>query len=177
MNSLTSKSILLSFLILIMSSLALNAQSNSAQQQPFPKFTHTGNPELDKKNHEKAIIEWRKTEAERKAGAKHDNNQLKSSPVKSDAKQLNNQTNPKVDRSTPKKTSYTDGKVLRTQKIIDQPHAPLYTYTGNQKMDDLKYAKSKTEWAEKYPAEYKAALRANKSETKSALKRKPTTNK
>lgn len=178
MNSLTSKSTFLGLFILIMSSLALNAQSNSVNQQPFPKFVHTGNPELDKKNHEKAIIEWKKAESERKAGIKHDNSQIKATPAQAESKEATASPAKKVDRSSPKSTTYNDGKVLRSHKIINQPHAPYYNYTGNEKVDNAKYAQSKAEWAEKYPEEYKKAMNANKNNaSKSSLKRKPTTNK
>lgn len=176
MNNLTTKSTFLGLLIMIMSSLALNAQSNSAKQQPFPKFIHTGNPELDKKNHEKAIIEWKKAEADRKSGLKQDNSKIKATPSQSETKVERREASKKVDRSVPKSNIYTNGKVLRTKKIINQPHAPSYQYTGNEKVDNANYSQKKAEWAANYPDEYKRALKANKSSS-STLKRKPTTNK
>lgn len=166
MNSFNLRPALLVVALLFMSITITSAQSSNDKANPYPKFVHTGKPDVDKKNHEKAVKEWQEKEAKRKNQVNQDRNQLNATPSSNGAitkQQLVEQK--RVDRGI-NKTTYNEGKVLRSKKIVNQPNAPIYNRTGNKKFDDAQYDKKKTEWVANHPDEHKRALSNKKSNLK-----------
>ena len=120
----------------------------------MPKFQSTGNAEIDRANHAKAVEAWKEKESKRIEQLRSNsvdakNTSVKSSNVKSKSnKEVKTNSNPSISK---------DARIRETT-IIDLPGYPKYISTGNTALDEKNYQNAKAEWINANPAAYKKYL-------------------
>ena len=129
--------LLLCMLLISLAGYSQNNASGSSTPIPLPKLQSTGNAELDRANHAKAIQVWKENESKRVES-------LRSNPL--DKGNTSGKSKEKDHKSTIESNSYNKDSRIRETTIIDLPGYPKYVSTGNPSMDEKIYQNAKANW-------------------------------
>jgi len=154
--------------VVLLSPLSGNAQqqtSGSLTPIPYPVLKSTGNPDVDKKNHEEAVKRWEIAEKKRNESLKSNGTSNSSAGTQRDL----SAQEAKIQKELQKNPE----KFHREITIIDLPGYPKYIATGNPKEDDARYDSEKAIWISKNETLYQNYLQDASSKKTNQLKRSP----
>ena len=146
--------LLICMLLISLAGYSQNNASSSSTPNPMPKLQSTGNAEIDRVNHAKAIEAWKEKESKRVEQLRSNsvdakNTSVKSNNVKSKSnKEVQMNSNPVISK---------DARIRETT-IIDLPGYPKYISTGNTSLDEKNYQNAKADWINSNPAVYNKYL-------------------
>ena len=146
--------LLICMLLISLAGYSQNNASSSSTPNPMPKLQSTGNAEIDRANHAKAVQAWKEKESKRLEQLRSNsvdakNTSVKSNNVKSKSnKEVQMNSNPVISK---------DARIRETT-IIDLPGYPKYISTGNTSLDEKNYQNAKADWINSNPAVYNKYL-------------------
>ena len=141
-------------LLISLAGYSQNNASSSSTPNPMPKLQSTGNAEIDRVNHAKAVEAWKVKESKRVELLRSNSVDSKNTSVKSNV--VKSKTNTATQKSTNESNS-KDARIRETT-IIDLPGYPKYISTGNPSMDEKNYQNAKADWINANPAAYSKYL-------------------
>ncbi len=159
--------LLICMLLISLAGYSQNNASSSSTPSPMPKLQSTGNAEIDRVNHAKAVEAWKEKESKRVEQLRSNSVDSKNTSVKS------NKVKSKSNTVAPKSETVPISKDARIREtaIIDLPGYPKYISTGNPSMDEKNYQNAKADWINANPAAYNKYL-AEHTNGSGKLKRK-----
>ena len=146
--------LLICMLLISLAGYSQNNASSSSTPIPMPKLQSTGNAEIDRVNHAKAVEAWKVKESKRVELLRSNSVDSKNTSVKSNV--VKSKTNTATQKSTNESNS-KDARIRETT-IIDLPGYPKYISTGNPSMDEKNYQNAKADWINANPAAYSKYL-------------------
>ena len=146
--------LLICMLLISLAGYSQNNASSSSTPNPMPKLQSTGNAEIDRVNHAKAVEAWKVKESKRVELLRSNSVDSKNISVKSNV--VKSKTNTATQKSTNESNS-KDARIRETT-IIDLPGYPKYISTGNPSMDEKNYQNAKADWINANPAAYSKYL-------------------
>lgn len=146
--------LLICMLLISLAGYSQNNASSSSTPNPMPKLQSTGNAEIDRVNHAKAVEAWKEKESKRVEQLRSNSVDSKNTSVKSNV--VKSKTNTATQKSTNESNS-KDARIRETT-IIDLPGYPKYISTGNPSMDEKNYQNAKADWINANPAAYSKYL-------------------
>ncbi len=146
--------LLICMLLISLAGYSQNNASSSSTPNPMPKLQSTGNAEIDRVNHAKAVEAWKVKESKRVELLRSNSVDSKNTSVKSNV--VKSKTNTATQKSTNESNS-KDARIRETT-IIDLPGYPKYISTGNPSMDEKNYQNAKADWINANPAAYSKYL-------------------
>lgn len=159
--------LLVCMLLISLAGYSQNNASSSSTPNPMPKLQSTGNAEVDRVNHAKAVEAWKEKESKRVEQLRSNSVDSKNTSAKS------NVVKTKSNSGAEKNSNVSNSKDARVREttIIDLPGYPKYISTGNPSMDEKNYQNAKADWINANPAAYNKYL-ADHSKGSGKLKRK-----
>ena len=162
---------LICMLLISLAGYSQNKASSSSTPNPMPKLQSTGNAEIDRVNHAKAIEAWKEKESKRVEQLRSKSVDAKNTSVKS--KNVNVKSSKEVQMNS--NSSISKDARIRETTIIDLPGYPKYVSTGNPSMDEKNYQIAKADWINanqeiynKYLAEHsKGSVKLKRNQTNS----------
>jgi hypothetical protein len=141
-------------LLISLAGYSQNNASSSSTPNPMPKLQSTGNAEIDRANHAKAVQAWKEKESKRVEQLRSNSVDSKNTSVKS------NVVKSKSNTGGQKSSNVSNSKDARVREttIIDLPGYPKYISTGNPSMDEKNYQNAKADWINANPAAYNKYL-------------------
>ena len=146
--------LLVCMLLLSLAGYSQNNASSSSTPNPMPKLQSTGNAEIDRANHAKAVEAWKEKESKRVQQLRSNSVDAKNTSVKS------NNVNSKSKKEVQMNSNPSNSKDARIREttIIDLPGYPKYISTGNPSLDEKNYQNAKADWINANPAAYNKYL-------------------
>ena len=146
--------LLICMLLISLAGYSQNNASSSSTPNPMPKLQSTGNAEIDRVNHKKAIEAWKEKESKRVEQLRSNSIDAKNTSVKSN--NVKSKSNKTVKMNS--EPSISKDARIREITIIDLPGYPKYISTGNPALDEKNYQTAKAEWINANPAAYNKYL-------------------
>jgi hypothetical protein len=156
-------------LLIPLSGFSQKYSQQSETPASYPKLIATGNPDLDKSNHEKAVQAWKQQERERieRLQLEKGSTNVSSKPVPREKGNVGSE-NGSFSRSS-KSSS-------REIELVDLPGFPKYVITGDTRADEKSYQAAKAKWMDENPELYKEYIQKNSGNSNKKLdRRKPET--
>ena len=146
--------LLVCMMLISLAGYSQNNASSSSTPNPMPKLQSTGNAEIDRANHAKAVQAWKEKESKRVEQMRSNSVDAKNTSVKS------NVVKSKSNTGTQKSSNASNSKDARIREttIIDLPGYPKYISTGNPSLDEKNYQNAKADWINANPAAYNKYL-------------------
>jgi len=141
-------------LLISLAGYSQNNASSSSTPNPMPKLQSTGNAEIDRANHEKAVQAWKEKESKRVEQLRSNSVDAKNTSVKSNVVKSKSNTG---DQKSYNASNSKDSRIRETT-IIDLPGYPKYISTGNPSLDEKNYQNAKADWINANPAAYNKYL-------------------
>ncbi len=146
--------LLVCMLLLSLAGYSQNNASSSSTPNPMPKLQSTGNVEIDRANHAKAVEAWKEKESKRVQQMHSNSVDAKNTSVKSNVVKSKSNTGTQISSNA---SNSKDARIRETT-IIDLPGYPKYISTGNPSLDEKNYQKAKADWINSNPAAYNKYL-------------------
>lgn len=141
--------LLICMLLISLAGYSQNKASN-VTPIPMPKLQSTGNVEVDRVNHAKALQMWKEQESKRVDQLRSNSVDPKNTTAKSKVAKAKSNT----PSSSVKSNTVSKDDRIRETTIINLPGYPKYISTGNPSLDEKNYQNAKAEWINANPAEY-----------------------
>jgi hypothetical protein len=141
--------LLICMLLISLAGYSQNKASN-ASPIPMPKLQSTGNVEVDRANHAKALQNWKEQERNRVEQLRSNSLDSKNPSAKSKVAKTKSNTQ----SSSVKSNSVGKDDRIRETTIINLPGYPKYISTGNPSLDEKNYQNAKADWINANPEEY-----------------------
>jgi hypothetical protein len=146
--------LLICMLLISLAGYSQNNASSSSTPNPMPKLQSTGNAEIDRVNHEKALQAWKEKESKRVEQMRSNSVDAKNTSVKSNVVKSKSNTVAPLSSNA----SFSKDARIRETTIIDLPGYPKYISTGNPSLDEKNYQIAKADWINANPAAYNKYL-------------------